>query len=179
MSNFEFQTIYSLLGKNLNDPEAKGIFEIIHKDYKGFFVIQEPLKEDIKNNNDNWKTYDSQKFGLVIEVYCDIVISVSFSRGGTFYNEPPEVHAYPYPLYNNLRLGIERKEVHMTLGVPRKEGDFFDQYQISKNITMGIIFNQKDNSANTVSYGLTEIFSNPEKFPSRFSFIFMSLIQYI
>lgn len=101
--------------------------------------------------------------------------SVSFSRGGTFYNEPQEVHAYPYLLYNGLRLGTERKEIRMNLGAPRKEGEFFDQYQIDGRITMGVIYNLKDNSANTVSYGLTEIFSNPEKSPNRFSFIFMSL----
>jgi hypothetical protein len=61
------------------------------------------------------------------------------------------------------------------MGTPKKEGEYFDQYQIDQNIKMGIIYNRNDNSADTVSYGINEIFSNPEKTPNRFSFIFMSL----
>lgn len=175
MTNFEFQEIYSLLGKKVEEPIPQAFFDCILRDYKDFFIVHEPLKGDIENENGNWKTYDSQEMGIVIEVVGDIVASVSFSRGGTFYNEPQEVHAYPYLLYNGLRLGTERKEIRMNLGAPRKEGEFFDQYQIDGRITMGVIYNLKDNSANTVSYGLTEIFSNPEKSPNRFSFIFMSL----
>jgi hypothetical protein len=175
MTNFQFQTIYSLLGKNLNYPDAKELFEIIHKDYKDFFIIHEPLKEDIENKSDNWKTYDSQELGIVIEVFCERVVSVSFSRGGTFYNEPFEGHAYPYSLYNNLKLGTKREEIRVFWGTPNKVGDFFDQYKINDNITMGILYNMKNYSANTVSFGLTEIFSNPGKSPNRFSFIFMSL----
>lgn len=175
MTNFEFQEVFSLLSKKIDDPYGLAFFENIHKDYKDFFIVHEPLKEDKKGDNDNWMCYDSEELGIIIEVLGDLVISVSFSRGGTFYNEPQEIHAYPNPLYNGLRLGTERKEIRMNLGAPRKESDFFDQYLIDKKITMGIIYNQKDNSANTVSYGLTELFSNPEKIPNRFSFIFMSL----
>ncbi len=175
MTNFEFQEVFSLLGKKTDDPSAREFFENIHKNYKDFFIVHEPFEENIEKENDNWKTYDSEELGITIEVLGDLVISVSFSRGGTFYNEPQEIHAYPYPLYNGLRLETNQEEIRAEMGAPEKEGDFFDQYQIDENITMGIIYNSKDNSVNTVSYGITEIFSDPEKYPNRFSFIFISL----
>jgi hypothetical protein len=74
-----------------------------------------------------------------------------------------------------LRLETSQEEIRAEMSAPVKEGDFFDQYQKDENITMGIIYNSKDNSVSTVSYGITEIFSDPEKGPDKSSFIFMSL----
>jgi hypothetical protein len=144
MINFEFKKVFSLLGKKIEDPSAQAFFENLHKNYIDFFIVHEPLKENIENENDNWKTYDYQKMEIDIEVVGDIVAIVSFSRGGTFYNEPQEVHAYPYPLNNGLRLGPRQEEIRAEIGTPSIEDDFFDQYQVDERTTMGIIYNLKD-----------------------------------
>ena len=61
MTNFEFQEVFSFLGKRVDDPDAHMFFEDIHKNYTDSFIVHEPLKEDIKNGNDNWKCYDSKE----------------------------------------------------------------------------------------------------------------------
>ena len=95
---------YFLYSEKNGRSICREFFENIHKNYKDFIIVHEPLKENIKSENDNWKTYDSEELGIVIEVFVDMVISVSFSKGGTFYNNPQEIHAYPYPLYNSFSL---------------------------------------------------------------------------
>ena len=80
MTNFEFQEVFSLLGKKTDDPSAREFFENIHKNYKDFFIVHEPFEENIEKENDNWKTYDSEELGITIEVLGDLVISVSFQE---------------------------------------------------------------------------------------------------
>lgn len=175
MADFKFHELYSLIGTKVDHPNTKDFFSSIHTDYKNFFVIHEPEKENIKNENDNWKCYDSQEMGKVIEVVGDIVASVSFSSGVTLYDETRKDHSYPYLLLNNLSLNTNREAIRKLLGPPTKDDEIFDQYQVDERITMGILYNMKNGLINTVSYGMSEIFSNPDKTPNRYSFIFMSL----
>lgn len=175
MTNFEFHKIYSLLGKKVGNPDSNAFFECIHREYKDFFIVHEPLKVDFENENDNWKCYDSRELGLVIEIVGDIVASISFSSGIPLFDQPSETPGYSYLLLGDLNFKTNREGIRKIFGNPKKEGDFFDQYQIDEKITMGILYNLKTGSTNTVSYGLTELFSNPEKIPNRLSFIFMSL----
>jgi hypothetical protein len=175
MQSFDFDKLHSLIGKYTNDINSKGFFDSIQSDYIDYFIIHEPEKEDIERENDNWKCYESQKLGIVIEAVDEFIVCVSFLSGGSIFDEPNDIPVYPYDLYNNLRLCTKRDEVVRIFGRPKKETEFFDQYEIENDITMGILYNQKNKTANTISFGLTEIFSNPEKIPNRYSLIFMSL----
>lgn len=174
---YEFQCLFSLLGKDISDPNVENI---IYNDdlMKVFnFKIHRPLLEDRNYLNENWTTYESEEIGLIIEIADNRVICLSFNSGipvfnGEYYQITP---SYPFALLDDLSLKNRKVDIRNIFGSPLKQGKFFDQYKLDNNIIMGVLYNVSSEEVSVISYGLSSIFSDPVLCPNRFSPIFLSL----
>jgi hypothetical protein len=173
---FSFEYLHPLLGKKITDSEVAGLLQFIHEECRNNFVIQEPPIEEILTDNDKWKNYDSQKLGLAFEIVNNVFACISFFSSTNTYNSSLEIRIpYPYSLLKDLSVNSNRDDVRKSFGLPSKHNDIIDQFPIDDSITMGVIYNETSGKTSVVSYGITSIFSNPDKCPNRYSFIFWSL----
>jgi hypothetical protein len=173
---FHFEYLISLLGEKTSDYRADQFLNFIHNNLSSEFTILEPLQENIINQNDKWKTYESQKRGLIIEIVNETIACLSFLSGLPVFNSHQEIsQCYPYLLLDNLSLSSNRMKFKNIYGTPIKHNEFIDQFKIDEKITMGVLYNEPNGKAAIVSYGISNIFSNPHKSPNRFSLIFWSL----
>lgn len=172
----EFKFLYSLIGKDTNDPDVKNLLDYVYNECIDYFVIQEPSPEEILSDNDKWKCYDSEELGLVFEIVNEVFACVSFFSNVLTYNGSPEKRTpYPYSLLKDLTVNSGRDEVRRIFGSPQNPNKKFDRFSIDEKITMGVIYNDSSGLTAVISYGATAIFSNPAKTPNRFSLIFWSL----
>lgn len=173
---FHFEYLISLLGRKTSDIKVKQLLNFISDELSSEFSIVEPQKEDIINENDNWKCYECSKMGLIIEIVNETIASLSFLSGLPTFKFNQEISpCYPYSLLDGLCINSSRIEIKNKFGTPANHSEFMDQFQIDDKITMGVLYNKPDGKASVISYGLSSIFSDPDKSPNRFSLIFWSL----